>query len=113
MNAPAAWADSEPSSLSRLVGADLGSVIGLVPSLLCGNRLINYNSPSIDSPTTCVNGPVASGNSVDSGNYTNEGNPVNSGNFANTNGSTGSSNQANSGNMAGTRQQTQIRERAK
>ncbi len=113
LSAPPAWADPEPSGLSRLLGADLGTVVGLVPSLLCGNRLINYNSPVDNSPTTCVNGAIASGNSVDSGNYANRGNPVNSGNFSNANGSNSSNNSANSGNLANGRQRTLIGERAK
>jgi hypothetical protein len=113
LSAPAAWADpspSERSELARLVGADLGSVLGTLPALLCGNRLISYNSPTSDSPVKCVNGPENSGNSTDSGNYSSHGNPVNSGNFSNTNGSTGSSNSSNSGNTANGRQETSIRQ---
>ncbi|WP_218041249.1 hypothetical protein [Acrocarpospora macrocephala] len=108
LGAPAAWADPSPevrSELARLVGADLGSLVSALPSLLCGNRLISYNSPTYNSPVRCVNGPVHSGNSTDSGNYTSLGNPVNSGNFSNTNGSTGSSNSSKSGNTANGRQE--------
>ncbi|WP_433435560.1 hypothetical protein [Nonomuraea sp. CA-141351] len=90
----------ENSLLTRLFGADVGTVLGTLPSVFCGNRLFNYNSPSTDSPTTCVNGPVNSGNSTNSGNYHSEGDPINSGNFANTNGSTGSGNTGSGGNFA-------------
>ncbi|MEO3875478.1 hypothetical protein ABGB18_42420 [Nonomuraea sp. B12E4] len=88
------------SLLDWLIGADLGTVAQALPSVFCGNRLISYNSPTLNSPTTCVNGPVNSGNSTNSGNYHNEGNAINSGNFSNTNGSTGSSNNTNGGNTA-------------
>ncbi|WP_202609899.1 hypothetical protein [Herbidospora solisilvae] len=108
LGAPAAHADPEPSLLGGIVGADLGSVVGLVPSLVCGNRLINYNSPVDNSPTLCVNGAIASGNSVDSGNYSNKGNPVNSGNFSNANGATSSNNSSNSANLANGPQKTKV-----
>lgn len=110
LSGPAAHADPDGSLLGGLVGADLGTVVGLVPSLVCGNRLINYNSPVDNSPTLCVNGAIASGNSVDSGNYSNKGNPVNSGNFSNANGATGSNNSTSSGNLANGRQKTTIGE---
>jgi hypothetical protein len=110
LTATSAWAVEEPegpetpeensSLLFRLVGADLGTVVEALPSVLCGNRLIAYNSPSHNSPTKCVNGPEDGGNSTNSGNYHNEGNAINSGNFSNTNGSTGSSNNTNGGNTA-------------
>jgi hypothetical protein len=90
----------EPSQLARLLGADLGTVITMVPGVLCGNRLVNYNSPSSNSPTKCVNGAENSGNSTNSGNYHSEGDPINSGNFSNVNGSTGSNNATDSGNTA-------------
>jgi hypothetical protein len=90
----------EESLLTRLFGADLGTVIRDLPSVLCGNRLINYNSPVSNSPTKCVNGPENSGNSTDSGNYYNEGDPINSGNFSNSNGSNGSNNTGEGGNTA-------------
>ncbi|GAA1024416.1 hypothetical protein Aple_084780 [Acrocarpospora pleiomorpha] len=108
LGASAAWADPPPdarSELARLVGTDLGGLVSALPSLLCGNRLISYNSPTSNSPVKCVNGPENSGNSTDSGNYTSLGNPVNSGNFSNTNGSTGSSNSSKSGNTANGRQE--------
>ncbi|MFI6707552.1 hypothetical protein ACIBF7_14015 [Nonomuraea sp. NPDC050478] len=89
-----------PSELSRLLGADLGTVLHMVPGVFCGNRLVNYNSPSSNSPTKCVNGAENSGNSTNSGNYYSEGDPINSGNFSNVNGSTASNNATNSGNTA-------------
>jgi hypothetical protein len=88
------------SLLTRLVGADLGTAISAIPTVLCGNRLVSYNSPASNSPTKCVNGPENSGNSTDSGNYYNEGDPINSGNFSNSNGSNGSNNTVNGGNTA-------------
>ncbi|MEQ4715553.1 hypothetical protein [Nonomuraea sp. B19D2] len=95
---------SEPpradSLLTRLFGADVGSLIDALPSVFCGNRLVSYNSPAPNSPTKCVNGAENSGNSTNSGNYHNDGDPINSGNFANTNGSTGSSNIGDGGNIA-------------
>ncbi|MFB9626531.1 hypothetical protein [Nonomuraea helvata] len=90
----------EKSLLAGLFGADLGSVVSALPSVFCGNRLVNYNSPAPNSPTKCINGPENSGNSTNSGNYHNDGNPINSGNFSNTNGSTASSNTINGGNTA-------------
>ncbi|SET57786.1 hypothetical protein SAMN05421811_103478 [Nonomuraea wenchangensis] len=90
----------EPSQLARLVGADLGTILSMVPAVFCGNRLVNYNSPSSNSPTKCVNGAENSGNSTNSGNYHSEGNPINSGNFSNVNGSTNSNNATDSGNIA-------------
>ncbi|WP_206061516.1 hypothetical protein [Nonomuraea basaltis] len=90
----------EESLLARLLGADLGTVITALPTMLCGNRLISYNSPTPNSPTTCVNGPENSGNSTNSGNYQNEGDPINSGNFSNSNGSDGSNNVLDGGNTA-------------
>ncbi|MFI7639035.1 hypothetical protein [Nonomuraea sp. NPDC049400] len=90
----------EGSLLTRLFGADVGSVIGALPSVFCGNRLVSYNSPAPNSPTKCVNGAENSGNSTNSGNYHNDGDPINSGNFSNTNGSTSSSNLVNGGNTA-------------
>jgi hypothetical protein len=99
-NAVAEPRSQEPSQLARLLGADLGSVINMVPAVFCGNRLVNYNSPSSNSPTKCVNGAENSGNSTNSGNYHSEGDPINSGNFSNVNGSTSSNNATNSGNTA-------------
>ncbi|MED7931505.1 hypothetical protein SMD20_45310 [Nonomuraea sp. LP-02] len=90
----------EPSPLARLVGADLGTILSMVPAVFCGNRLVNYNSPSPNSPTKCVNGAENSGNSTNSGNYHSEGDPINSGNFSNVNGSTNSNNATDSGNNA-------------
>ncbi|MGI5271600.1 hypothetical protein ACQEUU_20765 [Nonomuraea sp. CA-218870] len=90
----------EPSPLSQLLGADLGTILDMVPSVFCGNRLVNYHSPSSNSPTKCVNGPENSGNSTNSGNYHSEGDPINSGNFSNVNGSTDSNNATGSGNTA-------------
>ncbi|MEV4104099.1 hypothetical protein AB0J42_27940 [Nonomuraea sp. NPDC049649] len=91
----------EPSELARLLGADLGTVMSTVPGVVCGNRLVNYNSPMPDSPTKCVNGAENSGNSTNSGNYHSEGDPINSGNFSNVNGSTESNNAIDgSGNIA-------------
>ncbi|UZJ30587.1 hypothetical protein [Streptomyces endophytica] len=84
------------SLLSAAVGADLGTVTGMISGVVCNNRLadFHYKSPRINSPSPqpCINGPVHSGNSVHSGNFINHGNPNHSGNFANTNGSTNSSN---------------------
>ncbi|MEV4108769.1 hypothetical protein [Nonomuraea sp. NPDC049695] len=88
------------SLLAGLFGADLGSVVSALPSVFCGNRLVSYNSPAPNSPTTCVNGPANSGNSTNSGNYHNDGDPINSGNFSNANGSTASNNTINGGNTA-------------
>ncbi|MET7327216.1 hypothetical protein [Nonomuraea sp. NPDC005650] len=99
----AASAAPEPgdgSLLTELVGADLGTVLRTLPGVFCGNRLIAYNSPSPNSPTTCVNGPENSGNSTNSGNYHSEGNPINSGNFENANGAVNSNNTSNGGNTA-------------
>ncbi|GIH28389.1 hypothetical protein Aph01nite_66990 [Acrocarpospora phusangensis] len=113
LSAPAVWADSpasERSQLARLLGADLGNVFEALPAVLCGNRLISYNSPTSNSPVTCVNGPANSGNSTDSGNYSSRGNPVNSGNFSNTNGSHGSSNSSNADNLANGPQETSIKQ---
>jgi hypothetical protein len=90
----------EGSQLSRLAGADLGTLIRVLPGVICGNRLINYNSPAPNSPTKCVNGAENSGNSTNSGNYHNEGDPINSGNFSNANGSSGSNNADGSRNSA-------------
>ncbi|WP_218135771.1 hypothetical protein [Nonomuraea jiangxiensis] len=104
LTANSASAVAEPeeggSLLYRMTGADLGTLIEALPSVFCGNRLISYNSPTLNSPTKCVNGPENSGNSTNSGNYHNEGNAINSGNFSNTNGSTGSGNTTNGGNTA-------------
>lgn len=100
----------EPSQLARLVGADLGTIIPMIPGIICGNRLVNYNSPSSNSPTKCVNGAENSGNSTDSGNYHNEGNPINSGNFSNGNGSTDSNNATSSGNAANGAQSLSVQE---
>ncbi|WP_411135587.1 hypothetical protein [Streptomyces sp. C10] len=82
------------SLLSAAVGADLGTVTGMVSGVVCNNRLadFNYKSPVFRSPHPCINGPVRSGNSLHSGNFLNHGNPNNSGNLANTNGSTNSAN---------------------
>ncbi|MEU4513866.1 hypothetical protein AB0G05_30570 [Nonomuraea wenchangensis] len=99
-DAAAQPAPREPSQLARLVGADLGTVLSMVPAVFCGNRLVNYNSPSSNSPTKCVNGAENSGNSTNSGNYHSEGDPINSGNFSNVNGSTNSNNATDSGNNA-------------
>ncbi len=98
--ASAAAPPQAESLLARLVGADLGSVISALPGVVCGNRLVSYNSPAPNSPTNCVNGPENSGNSTNSGNYQSEGNPVNSGNFSNGNGSSGSNNIGDGGNTA-------------
>ncbi len=102
----------EPSQLARLLGADLGTVLTMVPGVFCGNRLVNYNSPSSNSPTKCVNGAENSGNSTNSGNYHSEGDPINSGNFSNVNGSTGSNNATDSGNTANGAQ-TLVRENSR
>lgn len=84
------------SPVAQLVGADVGTLVSVLPAVLCGNRVVSY---SPNSPTNCVNGPEDSGNSTHSGNYHNLGNPINSGNFENANGSTGSNNEGpNSGN---------------
>ncbi|MFJ3951353.1 hypothetical protein SLV14_004178 [Streptomyces sp. Je 1-4] len=82
------------SLLAAVVGADVGTVAGMVSGVVCNNRLadFNYNSPVFRSPHPCINGPVRSGNSLNSGNFINHGNPNNSGNIANTNGSTNSAN---------------------
>ncbi|BDH08992.1 MULTISPECIES: hypothetical protein [Streptomyces] len=82
------------SLLSAAVGADVGTVAGMVSGVICNNRLadFNYKSPVFKSPHPCINGPVHSGNSLNSGNFLNHGNPNNSGNIANTNGSTNSAN---------------------
>ncbi|HEX4818199.1 MAG TPA: hypothetical protein VFV66_36120 [Nonomuraea sp.] len=98
--ASAAAPPREDSLLTRLVGADLSTVIRALPGIFCGNRLVSYNSPMPNSPTNCINGPVNSGNSTNSGNYHSEGNPINSGNFSNSNGSNGSNNTLNGGNTA-------------
>ncbi|MEU8993728.1 hypothetical protein AB0952_00105 [Streptomyces caniferus] len=94
----AASAQSIPgeSLLAAAVGADLGTVTGMVSGVVCNNRLadFNYKSPVFKSPHPCINGPVHSGNSLNSGNFLNHGNPNNSGNIANTNGSTNSANHA-------------------
>ncbi|WP_406218791.1 hypothetical protein [Streptomyces decoyicus] len=84
------------SLLSAAVGADVGTVAGMVSGVICNNRLadFNYKSPVFKSPHPCINGPVHSGNSLNSGNFLNHGNPNNSGNIANTNGSTNSANSA-------------------
>ncbi|MFG1941350.1 hypothetical protein [Nonomuraea sp. NPDC048826] len=100
VNAAAVPPSQEPSQLARLVGADLGTILSMVPAVFCGNRVVNYNSPSSNSPTKCVNGAENSGNSTNSGNYHSEGDPINSGNFSNVNGSTGSNNDVGSGNTA-------------
>ncbi|MGA5761664.1 hypothetical protein [Nonomuraea bangladeshensis] len=99
-DAAARPAPQVPSPLARLVGADLGTILSMVPAVFCGNRLVNYNSPSSNSPTKCVNGAENSGNSTNSGNYHSEGDPINSGNFSNVNGSTNSNNATDSGNNA-------------
>ncbi|MEU6723182.1 hypothetical protein ABZ917_05665 [Nonomuraea wenchangensis] len=99
-NAAAQPVPREPSQLARLVGADLGTILSMVPAVFCGNRLVNYKSPSSNSPTKCVNGAENSGNSTNSGNYHSEGDPINSGNFSNVNGSTNSNNATDSGNNA-------------
>jgi hypothetical protein len=85
---------AEPSLLSTLVGADVGTVTQMTSGVVCDNHLVDYNykSPVIKSPHPCVNGPVHSGNSLNSGNFINHGNPNNSGNIANTNGTTNSAN---------------------
>nr|WP_260639597.1 hypothetical protein [Streptomyces angustmyceticus] len=84
------------SLLAAAVGADLGTVTGMVSGVVCNNRLadFNYKSPVVKSPHPCINGPVHSGNSLNSGNFLNHGNPNNSGNIHNTNGSTNSANSA-------------------
>ncbi|NBE91893.1 hypothetical protein FE391_13115 [Nonomuraea sp. KC401] len=107
--ADAAAETRPPSQLARLTGADLGTIITMVPGLFCGNRLVNYNSPSSHSPTKCVNGAENSGNSTNSGNYHSEGDPINSGNFANGNGSTDSNNATSSGNAANGAQNHSVR----
>ncbi|MFD8543742.1 hypothetical protein [Streptomyces sp. NPDC059649] len=84
------------SLLSAVAGADVGTITGMISGVVCNNRLadFHYKSPRINSPSPqpCINGPVHSGNSLNSGNFINHGNPNHSGNFANTNGSTNSSN---------------------
>ncbi|MFE1174416.1 hypothetical protein [Streptomyces sp. NPDC058773] len=84
------------SLLATVVGADVGTVAGMVSGVVCNNRLadFNYNSPVFRSPHPCINGAVHSGNSLNSGNFINHGNPNASGNIANTNGSTNSANSA-------------------
>lgn len=52
-------------------------------------------------PTGCINEPVGSGNSVDSGNFVVYGNSVNSGNFTIVNDSVNSANLFKSGNISG------------
>ncbi|SDL89164.1 hypothetical protein SAMN05421874_1323 [Nonomuraea maritima] len=49
------------------------------------DRVISYNSPSRDSPTT-VSGPLNSGTSTGSNQYYSVGNVINSGDFSNGNG---------------------------
>ncbi|MFI7128988.1 hypothetical protein ACIBQ1_25020 [Nonomuraea sp. NPDC050153] len=98
--APSPSPTGENSLLTKLVGADLDTVLRTLPGVFCGNRLIAYNSPSPNSPTTCVNGPENSGNSTNSGNYHSEGNPINSGNFSNANGAVNSINTGSGGNIA-------------
>ncbi|MGW7578840.1 hypothetical protein [Streptomyces sp. NPDC054765] len=97
-SAGAAGAQTLPgeSLLSAVAGADVGTVTGMVSGVVCNNRLadFNYRSPVVRSPHPCINGPVHSGNSLNSGNFINHGNPNNSGNIANTNGSTNSANSA-------------------
>ncbi|MFG2830834.1 hypothetical protein [Streptomyces sp. NPDC048434] len=90
------------SLLSAAVGADVGTVAGMVSGVICNNRLadFNYKSPVVKSPHPCINGPVHSGNSLNSGNFLNHGNPNNSGNIANTNGSTNSANSASGDSVA-------------
>ncbi|MFI2260030.1 hypothetical protein OHU45_19095 [Streptomyces tubercidicus] len=85
------------SLLAAAVGADVGTVAGMVSGVVCNNRLadFNYKSPVFRSPHPCINGAVHSGNSMNSGNFNNHGNPNNSGHIANTNGSTNSGNTAN------------------
>ncbi|MGW8973725.1 hypothetical protein [Streptomyces platensis] len=82
------------SLLAAVVGADVGTVAGMVSGVVCNNRLadFNYKSPVFRSPHPCINGPVRSGNSLNSGNFLNHGNPNNSGHIVNTNGSTNSGN---------------------
>jgi len=82
------------SLLAAVVGADVGTVAGMVSGVVCNNRLadFNYKSPVFRSPHPCINGPVHSGNSLNSGNFLNHGNPNNSGHIVNTNGSTNSGN---------------------
>lgn len=84
----------DPSVLSALVGADVGTLAAMTSGVVCNNHLadFSYKSSHARSPHPCVNGPVHSGNSVDSGNFVNRGNPNGSGNIANMNGSTNSGN---------------------
>ncbi|GHF21187.1 MULTISPECIES: hypothetical protein [Streptomyces] len=85
------------SLLGAVVGADLGTVTEMVSGVVCNNRLVeyNYNSPRNHSPHPCINGPVDSGNSVDSNNFLNHGNPVDSGNIKSAAGSTNALNEVN------------------
>ncbi|MFI9722793.1 hypothetical protein ACIHFE_24570 [Streptomyces sp. NPDC052396] len=85
------------SLLSSVAGADLGTVTGMVSGVICNNRLadFHYKSPVSESPHPCINGPVDSGNSVNSNNFLNHGNPVDSGNIKTAAGSTNSLNEVN------------------
>ncbi|MER6008916.1 hypothetical protein ABT120_61030 [Nonomuraea angiospora] len=51
-----------------LFEADLGIRIRTRSGVFHNNRLGAYNSTASYSPTTCANGPVNSGNSINSGN---------------------------------------------
>ncbi|WP_438487184.1 hypothetical protein [Streptomyces sp. S186] len=92
------------SLLGAAVGADLGTITGMISGVMCNNRLadFNYRSPQVKSPHPCVNGPVRSGNSKNSNNFLNRGNPVNSGNIETAAGSTNSLNSA-TGSESGSR----------
>ncbi|MGW1378390.1 hypothetical protein ACWD6P_29535 [Streptomyces sp. NPDC002446] len=94
LSAGIARAQTIPDLLSATVGADLVSLTGTAQGVVCNNRLgnVNYKAPQSKTSRACVNGPVHSGNSRNSGNFINRGNPNDSGNLGSTNGSTNSGN---------------------
>ncbi|GAA2715727.1 MULTISPECIES: hypothetical protein [Streptomyces] len=95
-DAQAQTAPGGGSLLAAVVGADLGTVTGMVSGVVCDNRLADYHyqSPVTYAPHPCINGPVDSGNSSNSNNFLNHGNPVDSGNIETAAGSTNSLNTA-------------------
>ncbi|MEK2476663.1 MULTISPECIES: hypothetical protein [Streptomyces] len=97
----------DDSLLGAAVGADLGTITGMISGVMCNNRLadFNYKSPVTKSPHPCVNGPVHSGNNKNSNNFLNRGNPVDSGNIETASGSTNSLNSA-TGSESGSRNDT-------
>jgi hypothetical protein len=90
-----------PSLLSSVLGADVGTLTAMASGVLCNNHLVDYNykSPVIKSGHPCINGPVHSGNSLNSGNFINHGSPNNSGNLSSTNGSSNSGNSIEGGRL--------------